>query len=205
VEATLSRLVRLSYWDRIQKVLPPSFHGLLPPKPEPQVGPARAVLAQTPICAAHRSACVGLARAHAHTVSLCLVRRAVHPRMQAVLLGFLGRASLDGVRCWRPWLHWTKLCCVLRCAFPHSRLLCSFLFFQAMQRPGGTAGAGAAAAPSREWPGEWRPERRRACGGGDGAGRRDARGARSPGHGVPICCSAHTPGACTQTVSRRAC
>ena len=35
--ATLSRLVRLSYWARIQSVLPPTFHGLLPPKPEVQV------------------------------------------------------------------------------------------------------------------------------------------------------------------------
>ncbi|KAK9846278.1 hypothetical protein WJX81_000837 [Elliptochloris bilobata] len=34
--ATLSRLVRLSYWARIESVLPPTLHGLLPPKPEVQ-------------------------------------------------------------------------------------------------------------------------------------------------------------------------
>lgn len=35
--ATLAKLVRLSYWARIQDVLPPNFKGLLPPKPVVQV------------------------------------------------------------------------------------------------------------------------------------------------------------------------
>ena len=32
--AVLNRLVRLSYWERVQSVLPESFRPLLPPKPE---------------------------------------------------------------------------------------------------------------------------------------------------------------------------
>lgn len=32
--AVLNRLVRLSYWDRVQSVLPEEFRVLLPPKPE---------------------------------------------------------------------------------------------------------------------------------------------------------------------------
>ncbi len=38
--AVLNRLVRLSYWERIQSVLPEEFRQLLPPKPE--VGAGRA-------------------------------------------------------------------------------------------------------------------------------------------------------------------
>jgi len=32
--AVLNRLVRLSYWERVQPVLPEEFRVLLPPKPE---------------------------------------------------------------------------------------------------------------------------------------------------------------------------
>ena len=44
--AVLNRLVRLSYWERVQSVLPEEFRELLPPKPEvaklPDVGDAAA-------------------------------------------------------------------------------------------------------------------------------------------------------------------
>ena len=40
--AVLNRLVRLSYWDRIQSVLPEDFRQLLPPKPEVAALPAAA-------------------------------------------------------------------------------------------------------------------------------------------------------------------
>jgi hypothetical protein len=36
----LNRLVRLSYWERIQSVLPEEFRQLLPPKPEVAALPA---------------------------------------------------------------------------------------------------------------------------------------------------------------------
>ena len=38
--AVLNRLVRLSYWERIQSVLPEEFRQLLPPKPEVAALPA---------------------------------------------------------------------------------------------------------------------------------------------------------------------
>ena len=34
VAAVLSRLVRLSYWSRVQSVVPPAFSVLLPPEPK---------------------------------------------------------------------------------------------------------------------------------------------------------------------------
>ena len=45
---TLSNLIRLSYWSRIQSVVPASFHALLPPAPEvqPIPGPPEAAAAQ---------------------------------------------------------------------------------------------------------------------------------------------------------------
>ena len=33
----IDKLIRLSYWERIQGVLPEAFHVLLPPKPEPKL------------------------------------------------------------------------------------------------------------------------------------------------------------------------
>jgi nuclear cap-binding protein subunit 1 len=38
--AVMSRLVRLSYWDRVQAAVPPEFQVLLPPKPEAEALPA---------------------------------------------------------------------------------------------------------------------------------------------------------------------
>lgn len=45
---TLSNLIRLSYWSRIQSVVPAGFHELLPPAPEmqPIPGPPEAPTAQ---------------------------------------------------------------------------------------------------------------------------------------------------------------
>ena len=34
VVSVLSRLVRLSYWSRVQSVVPATFHALLPPEPK---------------------------------------------------------------------------------------------------------------------------------------------------------------------------
>jgi len=198
--------VRLSYWDRIQKVLPPTFHGLLPPKPEVQVGPARAVPTQALGALVLTPGLHGPgARACAHWLLVCpLVSCASSDAcVTALVPGQRNWAVLTVCASWRPcMLH--RAVHVLRMHFLSSGSFWFSLFCHVMQWPAGAAGAGAAAAPSRERPGERRPEWRCACGGGNGAGCRDARGARGPGHGVPTPGPAHTPRACLQPESRRA-
>lgn len=67
--AVLNRLVRLSYWDRIQSVLPQEFRVLLPPKPE--VGGR-----------AGGCAWAGAAPCTAGAVAACLCALPVHPALR---------------------------------------------------------------------------------------------------------------------------